>query len=369
MVPLLECHGTEDLSGLAAHLMSQTRSFAHGMNLFAATESGGRLLYAQEPLEWAGRYWIVTDEPISPPDKVTEGVEWIRRGSLASWHVYEMEMPATFKASQFHTTRESLSEFFGRLIRPRQPRAYVVYPSPHHLGADGAYVYPQSPVVLYVLRTSNHEVSVDGSPDLIAEIKIVALSDNWIQIEGIQPSTQDVAIMINGVEQAVIRIEACDLIQPNEVRAYSGEISWSLLEDVPLLPEQLFSQDIRIECGSDRLANYVAKIKEGSILDGTAIILPKNTDKTLRVGGFGEIRLSTKLAENQDMDRKAVKRKNGQLPRATWIEGLICAKHGPQIASLVREFIADPSEINLQKMGTIIASPLMAYIRAAVEHH
>ena len=367
-VPLLECDGTGDLSGLAVHLMAQTSSFAHGMNLFTATESGGRLLYAREPLEWGGRYWIVTDVPISPPDKVTEAVEWIRRGSLAKWHVYEVELPATFIASRFHTTKESLTEFFGLLIRPRQPRAYVVYPSPHHLGADGAYVYPQSPEVLYILRTSNHDVSVVGSPDLIAEIQIVALADNWIQIEGIQPSTQDVAILINGVEQVVIRIETCDLIQPDGLRAYSGEISWSLLEDVPLLPDQLFSQDIRIECGSDRLANYVSKIKEGSILDGSAIILPKNTDKTLRVGGFGEIRPSAEHAENQDASPKELNwRKNGPLPKATWIQGVVCAKYGPQTASLVTDFIADPSQLNLKKLGPIITSPLMAYIRAAVE--
>jgi len=196
----------------------------------------------------------------------------------------------------------------------------------------------------------------------------VALADNWIQIEGIQPSTQDVAILINGVEQVVIRIETCDLIQPDGLRAYSGEISWSLLEDVPLLPDQLFSQDIRIECGSDRLANYVSKIKEGSILDGSAIILPKNTDKTLRVGGFGEIRPSAEHAENQDASPKELNwRKNGPLPKATWIQGVVCAKYGPQTASLVTDFIADPSQLNLKKLGPIITSPLMAYIRAAVE--
>ena len=367
-VPLLECDGTGDLSGLADHLMAQTSAFAHGMNLFAATASSGRLLYAREPLEWGGRYWIVTDLLISPPDQVTEAVEWNRCGSLAKWHVYEVKLPATLNASQFHTTQESLSEFFGRLIRPRQPRAYVVYPSPHHLGADGAYVYPQSPEVLYVLRTSNHEVSVDGSPDLIAEIQIVALADNWIEIEGIQPSTQDVAILINGVEQAVIRIETCDLIQPDGLRAYSGEISWSLLEDAPLSTEQLFSQDIRIECGSDRLAHYVAKIKEGSILDGTAVILPKNTDKTLHAGGFGEIRLSSKFAENQNSNPKVLKGgNNGQLAKATWIQGVVCTKYGSQTASLVTDYIADPSQLNLKKLGPMITSPLMAYIRAAVE--
>lgn len=366
--PLLKCDGTGDLSGLADHLMAQTSSFVHGMNFFAATESGGRLLYALEPLEWGGRYWIVTDAQVSPPDKVTEAVEWIYCGTLAEWHVYEMELPGTFIESQSCKTNESLSEFFGRLIRLRQPRAYVVYPSPHHLGADGAYIYPQAPEVLYVVRTSNHEVTVDGSPNLIAAIQIVALADNWIRIEGIQPSTEDVVILINDVEQAVIRIEPCDLIQPDGLRAYSGEINWNLLEDVNLLPGQLFSQEIRIECGSDRLANYVAKIKKSSVLNGTAVILPKNTDKALYAGGFGEIRQNSKLAENQAVDRKAVKHNNGQSPQATWIEGLICAKHGPQAASLVRDFIAVPSEFNLRRMGVIITSSLMSHICAAAEH-
>lgn len=368
-IPLLECDGTGDLAGLADHLMAQTSTFAYGMNFFAITEGGGRLLHTREPLEWGGRYWIVTDVPISPPDKVAEAVEWIRRGSLAKWHVYEVELPSTFIPSQFQATKESLSGFFGRLIRPRQPRAYIVYPSPHHWGTDGAYVYPQSPEVLYVLRTTNHEVSVDGSPDLIADIQIVELADNWIQIAGIQPSTQDVAILINGVEQAVIRVETCGLIQPDGLRACLGEISWSLLEDTPHLPEQLFSREIRIECGSDRLANYVAKIKDSSILDGTAVILPKNTDKTLRAGGFGEIRASAKHAENRDASPEALNwRNNGQLPQAIWIEGVVYAKYGPQTASLVTDFIADPSQLNLKKLGPIMTSPLMPYIRAVVEY-
>lgn len=368
-VPLLECKGTGDLSGLADHLVAQTSSFAHGMNLFAATESGGRLLYAREPLEWGGRYWIVTDIPISPPDKVTETVEWSYRSSLAKWHVYEVELPTTFIASELQTTRESLSEFFGRLIRPRQPRAYVVDPLPHHFGADGACVYSHPPEVLYVLRTSSHEVTVDGPPDLIAEIKVVVLADKWIQIEGIQTSTQDVAILINGVEQVVIRMEACDLIQPEGLRACSGEISWSLLEDAPLVPEQLFSQDIRIECGSDRLANYIAKIEKSSLLDGTAVLLPKNTDKTLCAGGFGEIRSRAKHVEIQDASSNVLKcRKNEQSSKATWIQGVVCAMYGPQTASLVSDFIADPNQLNLKKLGPMITSPLMAHISAAAKH-
>lgn len=366
-VPLLECDGTGDLLALSDHIITQASSFAYGMNLFVSTESGGRFMFAREPLEWGGRYWIVADATITPPEKVTALIEWNYRGSLGQWHVYEVELPATFIASQFNTTKDILTEYFGRSIRPHQPRAYVVHPLPHHWAADGACVYPQPPEVLYILRTSIHEVSVDGPPNLIADMQITAISNDWVQIKGIQPSTQDVAVLINGVEQVVIRIEECDLIQPDGLRAYSGEISWDLVEDTPLLPEQMFSQEIRIECGGNRLAEYVAKIKESSILDGAAVTLPENTDKTLRAGAFGKISLGSKLGENQEVDLEVLNwRQASQLPKATWIHGLICAKHGPQTASLVRDFIANPSQGNMQKLGPILTSPLMAHIRAAV---
>jgi hypothetical protein len=369
-VPLLECTGTGDLLALSDHLVSQTGSFLRGMNLFSAAESGGRFLFAQESLEFGGRYWVVTDVPVTPPNQVAAVMEWRRRGSLAQWHVYEAELPSTFIASRFDANTKMLAEFFGRSIRPRQPRAYVVHPSPHHFAADGAYVYPQAPEVLYVRRTSNRDVSVEGPPDLLADTRVTALADDWVRINGIRLGAQDVAILINGVEQAVIRIEACDLIQPGGLRAYARETSWDLLMDTPLSSEQLFSQEVRVECGSNRLAEHIAKINEGWILDGAVVTLLENTDKTLSAGGFGEIRLeSSRRAENQDTDQEAAGwRQNRQLPKGTWIDGLIRAKHGPQTAALVRDFIANPSRGNLQKLGPILTSPLMVHIRSAAEH-
>ena len=368
-VPLLECEGDRDLLALSNHLMGQSGSFALGMNLFVATESGGRFLFAREPLEWGGRYWVVTDTPITPPDQVTAVIEWSRCGSLAQWHVYEVELPAKLIASHWNTTKEILSEFFGRSIRPHQPRAYIVHPSPHHLAADGAYVYPQSTEVLYVRRTMNREVSVGGPSDLLTDMRVVALADDWVRIKGIQPSTQDVAILIDGVEQAVLRIEACDLIQPDGLRAYAGGVTWDLLVDTPLRQKELFSQEIKVECGSDRLAEQVAKTNETWIIDGSAVMLPENTDKTLNAGGFGEIRPEcSSLAERQDMDQETASlRQNKQLPKITWIDNLIRIRHGPQTAAFVRDFIANPSQGNLKKLGPILTSPLMVYIRAATE--
>ncbi len=368
-VPLLECEGDGDLLAVSNHLMGQTGSFALGMNLFAATESRGRFLFTREPLEWGGRYWVVTDTPITPPDQVTAVIEWSRCGSLAQWHVYEVELPSKLIASHWNTTKEILPEFFGRSIRPHQPRAYIVHPSPHHLAADGAHVYPQSPEILYVRRTTNHKVSVGGPPDLLTDIQIAALDGEWVRIKGIQPSTQDVAILIDGIEQAVLRIETCDLIQPVGLRAYTWEVTWDLLVDTPLRPDELFAQEIRVECGSDRLAEYIAKINEARIIDGSAVMLLENTDKTLNAGGFGEIRPEcSNLEERQDTDQETASWcQNRQLPEVIWIDSLICTRHGPKTAALIRDFIANPSQGNLNKLGLILTSPLMAYIRAATE--
>lgn len=370
-VPLLECTGTGDLFALSDHLLSQTSSFLNCMNLFVATETGGRFMFSQETLEWGKRYWVVTEETVTPNDQLLDIIEWSQSGSLAKWHVYEAKLPATLAASRWAATGQMLAEFFCRPIRPPRPRAYVVYPPPHHIATDGAYIYPQAPDVLYVRRTSNHEVSVEGPADLLADTRVKVLADNWVKINGIRLCTQDVTILIKGVEQVIIRTEACSLIQPSGLRAKTKELSWDIHTETPLSSQHLFSQEIRVECDSYRLAEYVTKINEGWILDGTAVILPENTDKTLIAGGFGEIRQESHcLAENQDVGSQELAdcRQHRLSPRGTWISGLIRTKFGPRMEALVRNFIADPSYCNMNKLGPILTSPLMVYVRIAVEN-
>lgn len=182
--------------------------------------------------------------------------------------------------------------------------------------------------------------------------------------------TQDVTILIDGVEQVVIRAGVCNLIQPDGLQALSGGASWNLLTDKPLTSEQLFLQEVVVECGHSRLAEHVATINKGWIRNGSVVTLPENTDKTLQAGGFGEIMLdSSWLSKNQDNFHESVNwHQKKLLPKERWIEGLIREKHGPQTASLVRTFMANPNHGNLQKLGKVSTSPLMAYIRAAIDH-
>lgn len=366
-VPLLECEGIGDLLPLSEHIRDQASSFIEGMNLFAVSEGRGRFLFPSESLEWGGRYWIVTAEPIIPPKRVTALVEWNRLGSLDNWQVYEVELRSTFIASRFNLEKEALSEFFGRIIRTRQPRAYIVFPLPHHLSSDGAYVYPYPPEILYVRRTSDYEVTVEGSPELVSTVGITSLTGDLVQIKGIQPSSQDLVILIKGIEQVVVRTETCDLIQPGRLRAYIDELNWDLLVDTALSREELYSQEIKLECGSDRLAQYVAKINKDWILNGNVVVLPKNTDKALSIGGFGEIRPVTPELESSEGHETTYRGHGALSPKVTWIVNLIRKRYDPQTATVSLNFVENPSKNNMKKLGSISTGQLMPYLRASTE--
>lgn len=366
-VPLIECKGTEDLEFLADHLLTQSHTFTHGKNLFSSTDSSGRLMYPGEPLEWGGRYWLVIDSPVVPPDEVAALIEWSHRGQLDEWPVYAVELPTKFLASR-PETEALLSEFFGRTIRPAHPRAYIVQPSPHHLAEDGAYIYPQPPECLYVRRTSNKEVFVDGPPELLAAIEVTELSDEWVLIRGFPEVSQDAVILINGIEQVLVRIEDCAFFQPSGLRAYAGDLSWDILDNAPLSKKELFIREVRVECGSPHLAEHITKLNENWHLDGAFVLLPGNTNKALSAGGFGGIGTAGySILEEQAHEQEPLNGHGDQRSiKGMWIEGLIGRKYGQETAHLVREYLANPSQVNLQRLGPLVTNPLMIYVRSVL---
>jgi hypothetical protein len=236
------------------------------------------------------------------------------------------------------------------------------------LAEDGAYVYPQPPEFLHVRRTSNKEVSVDGSPELVAAIEVTELSDEWVQIKGFPDVRQDAVILINGIEQVLVRIEDCAFFQPAGLRAYVEDLAWDLLDNAPLSKKELFIREVRIECGSSRLAEHIKKQNENWHLDGVFLILPENTDKALSAGGFGEIGIEWPSVPGDQEQRTLSGLGDQRLIKGIWIEGLIGRKYGQRTALLVREYLANPSQINLQRLGSLLTSPLMIYVRSALDN-
>lgn len=363
-VPLLECDGTGDLAGLAHHIKLQADAFSGGMNLFLYSERPGRFLFPQESLEYGERYWVVTDSPVSIPRELETLIEWREGGSLSHWHIYEVEL---LEASErWHTKAENIaSEWFGRPIRRPRPRVHIAYPLPHHMAPDGAYVYPIFPEVLYVRMTSPCNVTLDGEGNSASEAVVNTLEDGWAQIIGNYSSPRDVALVVDGVEQALVRIEDCDLIQPDGLVAYTEGVCWNLLTPPPLTQEQLFSREITVECGNRRLAEYVAKRNNHAVQDREAVRWPDNSIKRIDAGGFGGIELKT-LDEDVDQDLVRVTPKT-RWPKIVWLENLVRGQYGHLAATMVREYIEAPSQEKLRALVPLVRGGLMAHIRAAAE--
>lgn len=363
-VPLVKCTGTGLLLPLADHLLTQSRSFTYGINLFSRSDSGGRFMFPGEPLEWGGHYWVVADSAVVPPDEVLSLIEWSPQGHLDDWPVYEVELPGKILASR-PETESLLAKFFGRPLRPMRPRAYLVHPSPHHLAEDGAYVYPGPPPALSVRRTAKQEVSVEGASGLGAAIQVAELSDEWVEVKGLPHTDQDTVILLSSIEQVLVRIEDCAFFRPSGIRAVAGSRSWDLLDESPLSEIALYSQEVRVECARPRLASHVAKLNKNWNLDGNGLKQQADADKTILAGGFGAIRFEKSPGVWQAPGNESTP--EGKLTaRGAWVTGLVGSEYGQYTAQMVREYLANPSLTNLQRLGSLVTSPLMAYVRSAL---
>jgi hypothetical protein len=364
-VPLIRCTGTGLLLPLANHLLAQSRSFTHGINLFSRSDSGGRFMFPGEPLEWGGHYWVVADSVVVPPDEVLSLIVWTPQGLLDDWPVYELELPEKLLASR-PETESLLAKFFGRLLRPMRPRAYIVHPSPHHLAGDGAYVYPGPPPSLHVRRTAKQEVSVEGTSGLGAAIQVAELSDEWVEVKGLLHSDQDTVILLNGIEQVLVRIEDCAFFRPTGIRVFADDQSWDLLDASPLSETELYLQEVRVECSRPRLASHLVRLNENWQLNGTEVKQQADIDKTVLAGGFGAIRFEKPpLPAGQSPENESTP-EGKRTARGVWVAGLVGSEYGQHAAQLVREYLANPSLTNLQRLGPVVTSPLMAYVRSAL---
>ncbi len=365
-VPLLECGAERDLLPLSDHINEQTSLFSANMNLFSVSEGRGRMLFENEPLEWGGKYWIVSADSILPPENILAYIECTLRGALANWKVYEVELPSTFNASKFNSVKEGISAFFNRAIRGRRPRACIVHPLPHHIGVDGAYIYPDSPGVLVVQITPSHEISVEGAAESIGNARFRIVTDERVQIEGLRLKDQDITILIDGIEQVVVRVEECCLIQPNGIELTSEDLLWNLVSYVDIKQTDLYAREIRVICSNDRLARYVEEVNEGLQFDGLIGTMPENSEKTVLAEGFGEIRPARSktddnlllVTENQKIGSNMEK----------WVLNVIRSRYDSRTASMASNFISNPVQSNFQQLGSLLASPLMAYILASSKY-
>lgn len=365
-VPLAAIAGFGDLLPLAAELAGQLGAFAADRNIFYADERGGRFIFSDEQLEWGARYRLLSLHEIAPPLELSSVLSWKPEGKFGGWFSYELALPSAFIGSKPDLPK-GIAEFLGHRIRNARPRLYVVDPLPHHVEIGGAYVYPVPPESLLLRRSGSGETSVTTSTDTVA-IDISEHGDEWVRVAGLWADACEYAIAIDGNEQVIFRVEPCELFCPAGVSVASGDLSWHLCADAPLDARALAARAVNVDCGSARIAAHLARLNDGWVLEDTQLSLPGGSAKDLYAGSFGELRGVVPASPHMSEESGAAMRAALQSPSvgvSRWIEQLVVRDYGSEGASRVRHYLFNPSAENLYRLGPIMTSRLMPYIRAA----
>ena len=133
-------------------------------------------------------------------------------------------------------------------------------------------------------------------------------------------------------------------------------------------PVEPIHTEVSVDCGSPRIAAHILRLNEAWLLDGSILSTPGGAAKTLYAGSFGELRGA--VVVQPEMEQPPVQLSAAKpMPRAArlWVEGLVVTTFGQDGLDRVRRYLSDPSGANLYRLGHIVTSPLMPYIRAARE--
>lgn len=360
-MPLAECIGTGDLVELSRHLSDQIGSFGEALNLFLQTEAGGRYLFPGEPVEWGANYWIISKETLKLPVDLLSLIGWKLCGSLNKWHVYEVFLP--IRTSSVHQKMEGvLSHFLGRSIKPTRPRAYLVDPYPHHIAEDGAYIYPQLPACLFVRRTSNDEVKIDSYTQLPESVLVSELSEEWVKITGLSEAASEAIVLIGNVEQAILRVEDCDLHRPPGLQASADGRLWDLTDEPPLSSKELLYLEVSIDCVNPRLAEHFEKLNKEWNREGSTLSLPRDIKKTFNAGAFGRLLHRCDTQPPALEDKTFVQHHQQRSAKSTWLTGLVAARYGQYALALLQNYFTNPSYAALSRLGTALPPELMPYV-------
>jgi hypothetical protein len=365
-VPLAVIAGFGDLLPLAAQLSGQIAAFAADRNLFYANEKGGRFIFSDELLEWGVGYRLLTVHEITPPQELGRVLNWKPEGKFGGWYSYELALPSVFAGSKPDLHSE-LAYFLGHRIRSSRPRLYVIDPLPHHFEVGGTYVFSGPTRSLLLRKSGKGETSVKASVGTV-EASISEHGDEWVRVEGLSADGRECTIAIDGNEQMILRVETCELFQPSGIAVGVDDLSWDLCVDAPLAENELVTRTVKIDCGNVRIAAYLARLNEGWVLDETQLSLPSGSPKNFLAGSFGELR-GNHAASQQEQEESLSEKPAAPLPTlgvaVRWIEQLVIRNYGTKGVSQVRRFLSNPSQENLYRLGPIMTSRLMPYIRAA----
>lgn len=326
-MPLVEVHGVGDMHEVAAAIEQDISLFRPTGNVFRAGPDSGRLLTPKEPLEWGETYRIFSQRPLPPPPFE---VSCDLLAQASGWFLYEVMLPEAPEPDS--ATIGALSHFIGREIRKPAPRAYIIHPTPHHIEPDGTYVYPSPPVRLLLRRTSASMIEIQGSG--WTEDGHTIDAGDWVEVCAL--GTGEAAISCDGKIQVSIRIEQCDLYQPQGIHVAVGADTLNLFDPKlrVALTEARLSRVV-IQSPTSRIADHIRLNPKQWVQQGAQQTLREGITKpSIDAGNFGEL---TWPAQSPQIEVNQLFQPHEPAKRV-WLEGLVSRVAGYEGLRQLREF-------------------------------
>ncbi|MFO1434109.1 MAG: hypothetical protein U1F76_29155 [Candidatus Competibacteraceae bacterium] len=359
--PLLDVSTTGNLFVVEAAIRNEVKNFHESGNFFRIGEAGNRLLVPNESLEWGERYWLVTQQVLEPVPEdfklIIEAEEDWRR----DWHVYEITLP-TFSKMEDETLKQSLAQYLGRMIRASRPHVYIIDSPAHHIEPDGTYVFPVTTDRIILKKTEcDSQIGIEESSQIVTGLVVSNRTDQWAKITVLKPGY--FTILLNGHEELLVRIEACDLFQPKGVQVTVGDHTWELFDsDLQETIRHKALGKIQIECPSQRVAEFLALSLKSWERTGLCFSLDGLPNGPVRAENFGTLNCPVQNDEPSFEPAAA----DAQIrARRAWLEGIVARQYGPDALMYLRQQWGQGSTAGYGEMVARQLTWLRPYIELA----
>jgi len=277
----------ESLANLRAAIEHHIEQFCLTGNYFKLTETGGRLLARQAPLEFGASYWLITRAALEDPPE-DSGLVIRQDGCRRGWNHYELTVPENLH-DQTPGSLGALTRYLGRALRQPAPTAHFIDPPPHHIDVDGTHVFPAGTRALRLRRTPMALVSVHNDCTDYTNFPVLDDGPDWVRIPELP--TGDFRIFVDGHECLRARTEHCELFLGNGIVVGTHESAMT-----PLLSAAQLSlpshANLIVRCPTGRVADLVSSRTANSAREGTdlQVTAPAGALVVIDAGNLGVLR-------------------------------------------------------------------------------
>lgn len=318
-LPLVEVSISGFLGDIGSTVKAYAEQFRSFGNYFKASETGGRLLAIQEPLEWGEQYFLLTQLTLGPVPAI-HGLRIETTECWKGWTLYDIVLP-TYSDTKDEFERTTIIRFFSRPIRITYSHVYFITP-PHHIENDGTYVYPEVTERIVIKKTATGSISVQENRQAI----IKNLDDEFVEITGFEMGC--FSILIDDRLELLGKIEECNLFQPQGVRVIFDGASREIFESglIAIIQYKII-ENLRIECPSMRVANLLNLGQAMWTRDEKSYTAHEIGMHPVNAANFGFLA----WAEDDELtESKSAEIDSQKVARRLWLEGIITSNYGPE---------------------------------------